>query len=45
MSHIIVKTQTKSYGTIRDTVIYSLRSDEWAEAKAQLLYQLDKPRG
>ncbi len=32
-------------GTIRDTVMYSLRSGEWAEVKAQLLYQLDKPRG
>jgi N-acetyltransferase len=31
-------------GTIRDTVIYSMRSGEWAEAKAQLLYQLDKLR-
>jgi N-acetyltransferase len=31
-------------GTIRDTVIYSMRVGEWAEAKAQLLYQLDKPR-
>ena len=31
-------------GTIRDTVMYSLRSGEWPEVKAQLLYQLDKPR-
>ena len=31
-------------GTIRDTVMYSLRSGEWAEAKAQILYLLDKPR-
>jgi N-acetyltransferase len=31
-------------GTIRDTVIYSMRAGEWAEAKAQLVYQLDKPR-
>ncbi len=31
-------------GTVRDTVMYSLRSGEWAEVKAQLLYQLDKPR-
>jgi N-acetyltransferase len=31
-------------GTIRDTVMYSLRSGEWAEAKAQLLYLLNKPR-
>ncbi|PKO60748.1 MAG: GNAT family N-acetyltransferase [Betaproteobacteria bacterium HGW-Betaproteobacteria-18] len=30
-------------GTIRDTVMYSLRSGEWPEAKAQLLYVLDKP--
>lgn len=31
-------------GTIRDTVMYSLRSGEWPEVKAQLLYQLDRPR-
>ena len=31
-------------GTIRDTVIYSLRSGEWPEVKAQLLHSLDKPR-
>jgi RimJ/RimL family protein N-acetyltransferase len=31
-------------GTIRDTVMYSLRSGEWPEVKAQLLYMLDKPR-
>jgi N-acetyltransferase len=31
-------------GTIRDTVMYSMRAGEWAEAKAQLVYQLDKPR-
>ncbi|APW47370.1 GNAT family N-acetyltransferase [Rhodoferax antarcticus] len=31
-------------GTIRDTVMYSLRSGEWPEVKAQLLYSLDKPR-
>ena len=31
-------------GTIRDTVIYSLRAGEWPEVKAQLLYLLDKPR-
>jgi RimJ/RimL family protein N-acetyltransferase len=27
-------------GTIRDTVMYSLRSGEWPEVKAQLLHQL-----
>ena len=32
-------------GTVRDTVMYSMRSGEWPEAKAQLLYLLDKPRG
>jgi N-acetyltransferase len=32
-------------GTIRDTVMYSMRSGEWPEARAQLLYLLDKPRG
>lgn len=32
-------------GTIRDTVMYSLRAGEWPEVKAQLLYLLDKPRG
>jgi len=31
-------------GTIRDTVMYSLRAGEWTEVKAQLLYLLDKPR-
>jgi len=31
-------------GTIRDTVMYSLRSGEWPEVKAQLLYLLDRPR-
>ena len=31
-------------GSIRDTVMYSLRSGEWPEVKAQLLYSLDKPR-
>jgi RimJ/RimL family protein N-acetyltransferase len=31
-------------GTIRDTVMYSLRSGEWPECKAQLLYLRDKPR-
>ncbi|MFZ4481376.1 MAG: GNAT family N-acetyltransferase [Rhodoferax sp.] len=31
-------------GTIRDTVMYSMRSGEWPEARAQLLYLLDKPR-
>jgi RimJ/RimL family protein N-acetyltransferase len=32
-------------GTIRDTVMYSLRSGEWLEVKAQLLHSLNKPRG
>ena len=27
-------------GTIRDTVMYSMRAGEWPEAKAQLLYRL-----
>ncbi len=31
-------------GTIRDTVMYSLRSGEWPEVKAQLLYLLDRQR-
>ena len=31
-------------GSIRDTVMYSLRSGEWPEVKAQLLYLRDKPR-
>jgi N-acetyltransferase len=31
-------------GTIRDTVMYSLRCGEWPEVKAQLLYSLTKPR-
>ncbi len=29
-------------GTIRDTVMYSLRAGEWPEVKAQLLYRLDR---
>ena len=32
-------------GTIRDTVMYSLRSGEWPEVKAQLLHSLNKQRG
>lgn len=31
-------------GTIRDTVMYSLRAGEWPEVRAQLLYALSKPR-
>lgn len=31
-------------GTIRDTVMYSLRSGEWPEVRAQLLYALSKAR-
>jgi RimJ/RimL family protein N-acetyltransferase len=31
-------------GTIRDTVMYSLRRGEWPEVKAQLLHSLNKPR-
>jgi RimJ/RimL family protein N-acetyltransferase len=31
-------------GTVRDTVMYSLRAGEWPEVKAQLLHSLDKPR-
>ena len=31
-------------GTIRDTVMYSLRSGEWPEVRAQLLHSLDNPR-
>ena len=31
-------------GTIRDTVMYSLRAGEWPEVRAQLLYALKKPR-
>ena len=29
-------------GTIRDTVMYSIRSGEWPEARAQLLYLLER---
>ena len=29
-------------GTIRDTVMYSMRSGEWPEAQAQLLYLLER---
>ena len=31
-------------GTIRDTVMYSMRAGEWPEVKAQLLYLLNRPR-
>ena len=31
-------------GTVRDTVMYSMRRGDWPEAKAQLLYLLDQPR-
>jgi RimJ/RimL family protein N-acetyltransferase len=31
-------------GTIRDTVMYSLRSGEWPEVRAQLQHALNKPR-
>lgn len=31
-------------GTIRDTVMYSMRAGEWPEAKAQLLYLLGQSR-
>ena len=31
-------------GTIRDTVMYSMRAGEWPEVKAQLVYMLDKAR-
>jgi len=32
-------------GTIRDTVMYSMRCGEWPEARAQLFYLRDRPRG
>jgi RimJ/RimL family protein N-acetyltransferase len=32
-------------GTIRDTVMYSMRAGEWPEARAQLLYLRDNLRG
>jgi RimJ/RimL family protein N-acetyltransferase len=31
-------------GTVRNTVLYSMLAQEWPEAKAQLMYVLDKPR-
>ncbi len=31
-------------GTVRDTVMYSMTAGEWPEARAQLLYLLNKPR-
>jgi N-acetyltransferase len=31
-------------GTIRDTVMYSMVVGEWPEARAQLLYRLNRPR-
>ena len=39
-----IKVALRRDGTIRDTVMYSLRSGEWPEVKAQLLYSLHKPR-
>jgi hypothetical protein len=44
MSHLIVKIQTTSDGAFRETLTYSMRAGEWAEAKAQLAYQLNRPR-
>jgi RimJ/RimL family protein N-acetyltransferase len=41
---VIRAHQLRRDGTIRDTVMYSLRSGEWPEVRAQLLYLLDKPR-
>ena len=32
-------------GTIRDTVMYSMRAGEWPEARAQLLYLLERHAG
>lgn len=39
--------QLRRDGTVRDTVMYSLRAGEWPEARAQLLYllQLHTPAG
>jgi len=31
-------------GTVRDSVMYSMSAGEWPEAKAQLLWQLRRPR-
>ena len=31
-------------GTVRDTVMYSLKAGEWHEVKAHLLWQLSRPR-
>ena len=31
-------------GTVRDTVMYSLTAGEWSEVKAQLRWQLERPR-
>ena len=31
-------------GTVRDTVMYSMAAGEWPEARAPLLYQLERPR-
>jgi hypothetical protein len=44
MSCLVTKPHTPSQVSICDTVMYSMQAEEWAEAKAQLLYQLDKPR-
>jgi RimJ/RimL family protein N-acetyltransferase len=31
-------------GTVRDTVMYSIVAGEWPEVKAQLQWQLERPR-
>jgi hypothetical protein len=40
MNHMVVKTNTASDDTIRNTVMYSVRAG--AEAKAQLEYKLNQ---
>jgi len=41
---VIRHFKMRSDGTVRDTVMYSMAVGEWPEAKAQLLWQLRRPR-
>ncbi|HOV19472.1 GNAT family N-acetyltransferase [Ottowia sp.] len=42
---VIRHHQLRRDGTVRDTVIYSMTAGEWPEAKAQLLYLLERHNG
>ena len=42
---VIRHHQLRRDGTVRDTVMYSMTAGEWPEAKAQLLYLLERHNG